>query len=319
VEDHYTGGGDKTVAKLVTLEKYVNSYINIMLDNWPYGDLWYIDTHAGTGFVEMDRYGSRIPGSAVRIIQNHSNDFDRFYLYEADADRFDLLQDTLADEFRLGFDRWETDAGFLVAKSENPRIMLFRTNSNEGIQWLSEKAYPSHHWFVFMDPEGVVDLEANAFKAVINRGNADLLINFQTTGALRAAGWDPSRGSVQRLGGNTPLQGGDLDDQVEWFKHTIEKSSEYETTSRKTESETEQGHRFDLVFTSSNDTAIHIMSEIMDKSLKKDIAGEIQNCRIEGGQQGLENWRNIQFIQHGDEGESESHRDDGQSGLADFD
>lgn len=315
--DHYKGGGDKTVAKLVTLEKYVNAYIAIIKEHWG-NNPWYIDTHAGTGLVDMEKYGAKVPGSAVRIIENHYDDFGRFYFYESDAESFDALKNTLAEEFELTFDTWENDAGFLVAKSTDPRIMLFRTNSNEGIQWLSREANPNPHWFVFMDPETVTDLEMEAISAVIDRGNTDVLINFQTTGAHRAAGWEPSRNAVKRLGGAEPLKDGTLDDEVLWFRENIEDSTNYRTVSRKTISETDQGHRFDLVFTSGHEVAINIMSDIMDKSLKKEIAEEIREHRSESGQQGLENWWEIEFIEHGYDTESESERGDDQSGLSDF-
>jgi len=315
--DHYTGGGDKTVAKLVTLEKYVGAYTAIITNNWSTKP-WYIDTHAATGFVDMDEYGSKVPGSAVRILRNHQDDFDRFYFYESNGDSFELLRETLARELGLDFDSWTNSAGFPVAKSENPRVMLLQTNSNEGIQWLCEKANEWNHWFVFMDPRAVTDLEADAIRAVTTRGNTDLLINFQTTGVHRAAGWNPSRGSVEQLGGNEPLEGGELDDQVEWFRKAIEESSGYNTASRKTVSETSRGHRFDLVFASGDDTAVGIMDDIMTKSLKKEIAKEISNYRVEGGQLGLESWRSIKFMQHGDESEAESQRGDGQSGLSEF-
>ena len=318
MSDHYSGGGDKTLAKLVTLEKYVNAYTHIMVDNWSRGDLWYIDTHAGTGKVDMETFGAEVPGSAIRIVRNHRGEFDRFYFYESDQDNFDLIQNTLAEEFDLQFETWETDAGFTVSKSSTPRIMLLMTNSNEGIQWLCKEANSNHHWFVFMDPEAVTDLEANAVEALTDRENSDILINFQTTGAHRAAGWEPSRGSVERLGGGEPVENGDPDDEVEWFCENIEAVSEYETTSRKTVSEASRGHRFDLVFASSNETAIGIMTDIMDKSLKQEIANEIRTYRSEGGQQGLENWWDIKFIEHGADSEAESHRSDAQSGLDDF-
>ena len=316
--DHYSGGGDKTVAKLVTLEKYVNAYIAIMKEHWGNAP-WYIDTHAGTGLVDMEKYGAEVPGSAVRIVEKHRDDFGRFYFYESDEENFDALKATLAEEFELTFETWETDAGFLVAKSSDPRIMLLRTNSNEGIQWLSRKANRNAHWFVFMDPEAVIDLEMEAISAVIGRGNTDVLINFQTTGAHRAAGWEPSRGTVKRLGGAEPLEDGSLDDEVLWFRGNIEDSTEYNTVSRKTVSETGQGHRFDLVFASGHEVAISIMSDIMGKSLKKEIAEEIREHRSASGQQGLENWWEIEFIEHGHDTESESKRGNDQSGLGDFD
>ena len=48
-KDHYSGGGEKTVAKTVILDKYLKAYLDIMKQNWT-GQKWYVDTHAGTGF-----------------------------------------------------------------------------------------------------------------------------------------------------------------------------------------------------------------------------------------------------------------------------
>ena len=50
--EHFSGGDLKTAAKLVILEEYLDVYTTILDSNWD-DDLWYVDTHAGTGKTHM--------------------------------------------------------------------------------------------------------------------------------------------------------------------------------------------------------------------------------------------------------------------------
>ena len=74
-----TYSGDKSIAKLVILDKYLGSYKNIMESNWS-SDLWYVDTHAGTGVTELSDYRLNVKGSPIRALDF---DFDAYYLYDS--------------------------------------------------------------------------------------------------------------------------------------------------------------------------------------------------------------------------------------------
>lgn len=71
--------------------------------------------------------------------------------------------------------------------------------------------------------------------------------------------------------------------------------------------------RYDLVFSSQNATGVKIMDDIMDKSLKEEVAQEIRQWRSESslGQAGLENF----YITDHEDGDTD---DGGQSCLGDF-
>jgi hypothetical protein len=73
---HFSGASLKTAAKLVVLEETLDIYTKIILNNWP--STWCIDTHAGTGRIAVDD-SVTIDGSALIALENHSDDFERFY------------------------------------------------------------------------------------------------------------------------------------------------------------------------------------------------------------------------------------------------
>lgn len=117
--EYYSGGGEKTVAKTVILDKYLWSYLSIMKENWG-GEKWYVDTHAGTGFTtEM---GVDIPGSALRAL---SHDFDRYYFYEKDPDHFETLVQTIESETNAEFSMGTVgDRSDPRAYCDDPRICV---------------------------------------------------------------------------------------------------------------------------------------------------------------------------------------------------
>lgn len=309
--EHFTGGGDKTVIKLQILERYLEEYINIMKDNWSWGEIWYVDTHSGSGKTRLDRYGVEVDGSAIRAIENHRGEFDRFYFYEKKSDRFDLLVRTLEERFNISFRRSgpTDDRPFPMAGCDDPRIRIFQTDCNEGVPWLVKWSNKSNHWFVFIDPAKVTHLEKATTEAVVTRANTDILITLLTSGVHRAGSADHARDSVVRMGGGGD-QADSLDGVVQRYRDTIEELGDYKTISRETRSEHDKRVRFDLVFASANCTAIRIMDHIFTKAnLKNDITAEISRVRRSHGQQGLENYE-VTFI--------DPDSDSSQKGLSDY-
>ena len=82
-------GGPWTIAKLDTLEKYLNAYTTA-LKNQPF-KLMYIDAFAGTGDINLQQEDSEarafIEGSARRAIKIEDKQFDRLIFVEKDPDR----------------------------------------------------------------------------------------------------------------------------------------------------------------------------------------------------------------------------------------
>lgn len=82
-------GGPWTIAKLDTLEKYLNAYTTA-LKNQPF-KLMYIDAFAGTGDINLRQEDSEarafIEGSARRAIKIEDKQFDRLIFVEKDPDR----------------------------------------------------------------------------------------------------------------------------------------------------------------------------------------------------------------------------------------
>lgn len=311
MSNHFKGSGDKTVIKLQILEKYLEVYTTILEKRWLWGDLWYVDTHSGSGKAWLDRYGVEVDGSAIRAIENHRDNFDRFYFYEKSSDKFDLLVRTLEDRFDISFFRSEPsdDRPFFMAGCDSPRIRIFQTDCNKGVPRLAKRASKSNHWFVFIDPAKVTHLEEETTKAVVTRGKTDILITLLTSGVHRAGSADHAKDSVARMSGEG-YHADSLDGAVQWYRDTIEKAGEYKTVSRETRSEHDKRVRFDLVFASANCDAIRIMKDIFtNPNLKNGITSEISEVRKSHGQQGLGSY-DVTFIDPDD--------DSSQTGLSDF-
>lgn len=86
-------GGPWTIAKLDTLEKYLNAYTTA-LKNQPF-KLMYIDAFAGTGDINLRQEDSEarafIEGSARRAIKIENKPFDRLIFVENDYERYGKL------------------------------------------------------------------------------------------------------------------------------------------------------------------------------------------------------------------------------------
>lgn len=306
---HFKGGGDKTVMKLQTLNKYLGSYTTIMNKRWS-GNIWYVDTHSGSGKTWLERYGVEVNGSAIRAIKNYQDSFDRFYLYEKDPDRFSLLVKTLEDEFDISFSLSDSSnrRPFQMAGCDNPRIRIFQTDCNKGVPWLAERANENNHWFVFIDPAKITHLEKKTVESVVSRGHADILITLLTSGVHRAGSADHAKDSVVRMSGEE-YDASSLEGAVQWYRDIIEKSGKYRTVSREIRSQHDKRVRLDLVFASAKNVAINVMNDIFTKSLKDSITEEISDVRKSDGQQGLESY-DISFV--------DPDSDDTQSSLSEF-
>ena len=255
--------------KLVILEEYLDAYTTIMESNWNQKP-WYVDTHAGTGQTVIDSSGTTIDGSAIRAIDNYEGFFEKFYLYELDPESFETLHETLADRFGRDFDVRETKVdgeNFMVARDyEDPEIVIMRLDSNEGASFLANVAKPPRHWFTFVDPKGLT-ARKDTLDTLIERGNMDILINYQTRGVMRSAatGAEHAHGAVSRILGDDdwPVDGDD-DEYVQQFKERLERLPEMdEILTRKLVSPDDKRNRFDLVFACANSTGRRIMDDIM--------------------------------------------------------
>ena len=311
--EYYSGGGEKTVAKTVILDKYLWAYLSIMEKHWG-GEKWYVDTHAGTGFT--NEMGVNIPGSTLRAL-NHN--FDRYYFYEKDPDHFDTLVETLEQEtgesFHIGTIGNRDDRS---AFCEDPRISVANMDCNEGVKFLTRNSGSSSHWFTFVDPEKF-SVERELMESLRRRGNMDILFNFQTTAFFRNAGENAEHSHdkvATNLGDHFPIDG-TPDDYVNFYKEDVFENFGWKSKSRKMISEGSNEWRYDLIFASQNETAVGIMDDIFDSDLKNDVTEEINDWRdsSEIDQSGLNTF--IKIDSHGED-QNNTPDDDEQSCLGDF-
>jgi len=284
--DHYSGGGEKTIVKSVILRKYLGAYLTVMKDNWD-GQKWYVDTHAGTGFsAELD---VEIPGSALRAMER---DFDRFYFYEYDDDHFDTLVKTLNTETNADLTEGQirtTSGTKRMAYCEDPYIRVINMDCNEGVSWLAKKANSNAHWFTFVDPEGF-SVERQLMQTLRERGNMDILFNFQTEGYYRntRANASGNKRAVANLGKDIP-DDPSKDELVKWYEETMFRDHGWNAAARSMTSEGSNDWRYDLIFASENTTAVKIILDIYGSDLKNDVTDLINEARAErsSGQAGL--------------------------------
>lgn len=309
---HYSGGSDKTIAKLVILDKYLWSYLKIV-GQWDC-DVWYVDTHSGTGYTLLEDYDVEVPGSTLRALDH---DFDRYYFYEKDPDHFELLAETIESELDIEMSRSEIpDEGIQTATADKPCIRVLNTDCNSGVKWLVNNSREYVPWFVFIDPERL-SVDVDLVERLIQRGNTDILLNFQTTAYRRsgAKNADHAHGAVENgMGEEWPVDGSD-DDFVEAFKQQVVSPTDYAATSRKMVSEGSKQWRYDLIFASGAGVAEKIMTDIMRNRLRKEVMDEIKQARRDSSrsQRGLETY-SIEI-----EGHNEEVADsDGQRSLGDF-
>lgn len=268
MNSHFEGGDLKTAAKLVILEECLDVYTTIMDVHW--GEYWYVDTHSGTGRTMIGDV--EIDGSAIIALDNYSDMFSRFYFYELDADSFQTLHQTITDRLGYEFEVSETNAedkDFLVASCEDPYIRIMQMDSNEGVSFLAEHANPDPHWFVFVDPKGLT-ARRSTIDTLIERGNLDLLITYQTSGVLRSAaeGAEHAHGAVERtLGDSEWPNAGSPDDYVDEFKERLEENELISPVkTKRLVSPTDRRMVFDLVFACTNETVRNVIKdEIMDQ------------------------------------------------------
>ncbi|WP_227380299.1 three-Cys-motif partner protein TcmP [Haladaptatus halobius] len=266
--EHFSGGDEKTAAKLVSHEEYLDVYTTILDIHWDTG-LWYIDTHAGTGKTIVNDNGLTIDGSAIQAIENYSDYFERFYLYELSEDHFHKLHETLADRFRLEFDVYETpseDHDFLVAACDNPYIRIMQMDSNEGVNFLAEHSRSNPHWFAFIDPKGLT-AKRSTLDTLLERGNVDILLNYQSTGVMRSAAAEHSRDAVRRtMGDDEWPRAGSAEEYVQLFKEKLDENRAIRPVLTKDlVSPHDERCRFDLVFACKNDGARNAMEDIMNQ------------------------------------------------------
>lgn len=285
--DHFDGGDLKTAAKLVILEECLDIYTTIMDANWSYEN-WYVDTHAGTGRTQVNDGGIHLDGSAIIAIDEYSDSFDRFYFYELDEDHFETLVETLSDEFGLEFDVGPVEVDgedFLVARTEDPYIRIMQMDSNDGVSFLAEHAAERHHWFTFIDPKGLT-AKRDTLDTLIDRGNMDILLNYQTTGVMRSAAAEHAHGAVTRTMGDEDWPNAATSDEyVEVYKSKLEENESIAPVkSKELVSPHDRRVRFDLVFACTNSQVRGIVEEIM----QQDDLWSKANDKF--GQSGLGDW-----------------------------
>lgn len=285
---HFPGGSEKTAAKLVILDECLDIYTTIMDANWK-KERWYIDTHAGTGRTVVNESGHHIDGSAILAIENYSDSFDAFYFYEVDSDHFQTLHETLSERFDIEFDVRPTlveGEDFTVARYDgDPKIVIMQLDSNDGVKFLAGHADPHKHWFVFVDPKGLT-AKKDTLDTLIERGNCDILITYQTRGVMRSAaeGADHAHIAVSHtLGDDDWETGGDDEDYVRLFKEKLEENEEIErVVTKKLVSRSDRRNRFDLVFACQNSKVTRIVEEIMTQDRLWEKAAEKMGDRTLG-------------------------------------
>lgn len=258
---HFSGASQKTAAKLVVLEETLDIYTTIILSNWRVSP-WYIDTHAGTGRTEISD-SITIDGSAIIALENHAQDFERFYFYELNTDHFHLLHETLSDRFDYEFEVSPVNIDgydFLVARHEDPYIRILNQDSNDGVQFLTEHTASDSHWFVFIDPRGLT-ARRDTLDALIQRGNVDILLNYQSEGPMRSAAAEHAESAVSRQHGDDDWpDAGSPDEYVEAYKQKLEENEKVAPIiSEPFEDPQGDGMRFDLVFACQNDEVTDII------------------------------------------------------------
>lgn len=288
--EHFTGGDDKTVAKLIMLEECLDIYTTIMNSNWD-TEIWYIDTHAGSGKTIVNDF--EVDGSALRAIRNYSEDFDGFYLYELDSSHFELLHETISDEVGTDFNVYENEDGIRIAKAEDPKIRIMQMDSNEGVEWLVDHAGAHKHWFTFVDPKGLT-AKKSTLDALVERSNVDILLTYQTTGVLRSGstGAEHAHGAVDRTIGDEdwPVDA-DEDEYVRIFEEKLTEDTNLTTDSRKMVSRGDRRYRFDLIFGCQKENIVDIISDGVlhqdTERLNEKLSDELQEAREESSQSGL--------------------------------
>lgn len=258
---HFSGASQKTAAKLVVLEEALDIYTKIILSNWDVSP-WYIDTHAGTGKTSIND-NITIDGSAIIALENHAEDFERFYFYELNTDHFHLLHETLSDRFGYEFEVSPVGVDgydFLVARHDDPYIRILNQDSNDGAQFLTEHTNSDSHWFVFIDPKGLT-ARRDTLDALIQRGNVDVLLNYQSEGAMRSAAAEHAENAVTRQHGDDDWpDAGTPDEYVEAYKSKLEQNEEVAPIiSEPFEDLQGNGMRFDLIFACQNSKVTEII------------------------------------------------------------
>lgn len=298
VGEHYDGGGDKTVAKLIVLRKYLWAYLNIV-GSW--GEPWYIDTHAATGRTNPFGGCLNMKGSSLVALEH---DFDRYWFFENCSDDFDKLCSTIEEEEDISLTETGEFSAMPYRQDSSRRISVVNGDSNKGVQMLVERYSDHIPWFIFMDPERVRDLKKEPILQLIERGTTDLLINFQTTGYVRSGAGDADHAweTVEEcIGEDFPI-GGDPDDFVDHFKENVIGSTGYTAKSKRMISESDRSWRYDLVFAAGPEVATRIMGDVMGKSLRDEITEEIVDARsrTNSDQRGFEEY-SLSIEDHNDD------------------
>lgn len=287
---HFSGSSKKTVAKLIILEEYLDIYTKILENNWSAG-LWYVDTHAGTGRTAINET-TTVDGSAIRAIEQYGEQFEGFYFYELNPDHFTKLHETLSDRFGFEFDVYPTEIpgeDFTVARCDPANIIILQADSNEGVQFLAENSDEDRHWFTFIDPKGLTAKKATLDR-LLERGNMDVLINYQTSGILRAAaeGAEHAHDAVtSQLGDEDWPNAGTSKEYVAEYEDRLGDGTDYDTVSSSmVPPNGDERYRFDLVFASANGTAV----DLMEDRMQQDSLWEKVEQEINPGQSGLDDF-----------------------------
>lgn len=304
--------GDKTIAKLVILEKYLRPYIDILREHWNQ-DLWYVDTHAGTGVTEIPDYRLNVKGSPIRALDF---DFDSYYLYELKKNHWKSLCDAVEDHLQveLEYDTLDETGTEYAIQREDPRILIHNMDCNEGVRWLVDEGNPQKHWFTFVDPQEL-SAEWDLLKQLIDRGNTDILYNFQTSGIVRNSteGAEHAYEALEQSLGEDVPKDESQDYYVNWFRENKIEPLGYHTESRKMTSRGDSSWRYDLIFASGNEMAVNrLMSDIMnnEEKLREDIVDEIEETRNRAEDPQSQFDSHLRFEEHDEESS--------QAGLGEF-
>jgi len=266
--ENFSGDSLKTAAKLVVLEETLDIYTTIINANWEVQP-WYIDTHAGSGKTEIDN-GRTVDGSTLVALDEFEDQIERFYFYELNKCRFHRLHESITKKFGYEFDISSVKSeghDFLVARHDDPYIRILNQDSNTGVQFLVDELDSSRHWFTFIDPEGLT-ARRETLDALIERGNVDILLNYQSEGVMRSAAADHAQGAVTRQHGDDDWpEAASPDEYVASYREKLEGNDEIPrvVSQPMQDPNSSKGMRFDLVFACRNERVTEIIEERMEQ------------------------------------------------------
>ena len=94
-------------------------------------------------------------------------------------------------------------------------------DSNDGAEFLVNNAGSSAHWMTFIDPKGLT-AKRSTLDTLLDRGNVDIILNYQTTGVMRSAAAEHAQDAVRRtMGDDEWPEAGTREEYVQIYKDEV--------------------------------------------------------------------------------------------------